>query len=124
MAPIKRLPSTNDQAIASLPQLDAVADTVDGATVQKLIAKVKPGGVFASVLGPPQNARDYPAIKVVPVFAQPDAKILQHMVQAVKSGSFRIPISRKLPLKDAAQAHAAVSSGAAGKSLLASDRIS
>ena len=53
----------DDTAIANLPPLDAVADTVDGRTAEKLIAKVKPGGVFATVLGAPQNAANYPAVK-------------------------------------------------------------
>jgi NADPH:quinone reductase-like Zn-dependent oxidoreductase len=34
----------DDTAIANLPPLDAVADTVNGRTAEKLIAKVKPGG--------------------------------------------------------------------------------
>ena len=46
----------DDTAIANLPPLDAVADTVGRTTAEKLIAKVKPGGVFASVVGAPQNA--------------------------------------------------------------------
>jgi NADPH:quinone reductase-like Zn-dependent oxidoreductase len=37
----------DDTVIASLPPLDAVADTVGGRTADKLIAKVKPGGVYA-----------------------------------------------------------------------------
>ena len=41
----------DDAAIASLPPLDAVADTVGGRTAEKLIAKIKPGGVFAAVNG-------------------------------------------------------------------------
>src|ERR1700728_894819 len=40
----------DDTAIANLPPLDAVADTVGGKTAEKLIAKVKPGGVYASVV--------------------------------------------------------------------------
>jgi len=35
----------DDAAIANLPMLDAVADTVGGRTAEKLIAKVKAGGV-------------------------------------------------------------------------------
>src|SRR5580698_5069976 len=38
----------DDTAIANLPPLDAVADAVGGKTSEKLIAKVKPGGVYAS----------------------------------------------------------------------------
>jgi NADPH:quinone reductase-like Zn-dependent oxidoreductase len=67
--------ATDDEmSMANLPELDAVADAVNGKTAEKLIAKVKRCGVFASVLGAPQNAKDYPAVKVVPVYAVPDAK--------------------------------------------------
>src|SRR6476646_6554094 len=50
----------DDTAIANLSPLDAVADMVGGRTAEKLIAKVKPGGVYASVVGPPSNAAKYP----------------------------------------------------------------
>jgi NADPH:quinone reductase-like Zn-dependent oxidoreductase len=93
--------ATDDEsAMDSLPLLDAVADTVDGKTAEKLIAKVKPGGVFASVLGPPQNAGKYPPVKVVPVYSTPNAKVLQFMAEAVRDGQLRIPISRKFPLRE------------------------
>jgi NADPH:quinone reductase-like Zn-dependent oxidoreductase len=112
----------DDKAMADLLLLDAVADTVGGTTAEKLMAKVKSGGVFASVLGVPQNAKDFPAVKGVPVYAGPDAKILLHMAEAVKAGNLRIPIGRKLPLQDAAQGHAAVEKGEVGKLLLVVDK--
>jgi NADPH:quinone reductase-like Zn-dependent oxidoreductase len=108
----------DDNAIANLSPLDAVADTVGGKTAEKLIAKVKPGGVFASVLGAPQNAETYPSVKVVPVFAKPDTKTLQFMAEAVRDGKLVIPISRKLPLSDAAAGQAAAEKGGIGKVLL------
>ena len=52
----------DDTAIANLPPLDAVADTVGGRTAEKLIAKVKPGGVYASVVGAPKNAAEYSSV--------------------------------------------------------------
>jgi NADPH:quinone reductase-like Zn-dependent oxidoreductase len=55
----------DDTAIANLPLLDAVADTVGGRTAEKLIAKVKPGRVYASVVAVPQNTAEYPSVKVV-----------------------------------------------------------
>ena len=55
----------DDTAIASLPPLDAVADTVGGRTAEKLIAKVKPGGVYATVVEAPQNAAEYPSVRVL-----------------------------------------------------------
>ena len=74
----------NDTAIANLPPLDAVADTVGGRTAEKLIAKVKPGGVFASVVGAPQNAATYPSVKAVFVFSKFDRKTLEFMAEAVR----------------------------------------
>ena len=108
----------DDNAIASLPIFDAVADTVNGKTAEKLLAKVKPGGVFASVVGAPRNAEKYATVKVVPVYATPDPKILQFMAEAVRDGKLAIPISRKLPLSKAAEAQAAAEEGGIGKVLL------
>jgi NADPH:quinone reductase-like Zn-dependent oxidoreductase len=108
----------DDTAIANLPPLDAVADTVGGKTAEKLIARVKPGGVFASVAGAPQNAAKYPSAKVVPVFSKFDRKTLQFMAEAVRDGKLVIPINRTLPLSEAAEAQAAAEKGAIGKILL------
>jgi NADPH:quinone reductase-like Zn-dependent oxidoreductase len=107
----------DDNAIADLPPLDAVADTVNGQTAEKLLTKIKPNGVFATVLGAPQSAKDYPNIKAVPVYAQPDTKILLAMAQAVKRGKLVIPLNQKVPLRDAAKVHAGAGKGS-GKVLL------
>ena len=93
----------DDTAIANLPPLDAVADAVGGKTAEKLIARVKPGGVFASVLGAPQNAAKYPSVKVVAVFSKFDRKTLEFMAEAVRDGKLVIPISQTLPLSEAAR---------------------
>lgn len=108
----------DDAAIANLPPLDAVADAVGGKTAQKLIAKVKPGGAYASVVGAPQNAATYPSVKVVPVFSKFDRKTLEFMAEAVRDGKLTIPISRTLPLREAAEAQAAAEKGGVGKILL------
>ena len=108
----------DDDAIANLELLDAVADTVGGRTAEKLIAKVKPGGVFATVLGAPQNAAKYPSAKVVPVFSKFDRKTLEFMAEAVRDGKLIIPISQTLPLSEAAKAQAAAEKGGIGKILL------
>ena len=108
----------DDTAIANLPPLDAVADTVDGATAQKLIAKVKTGGVFASVVGAPKNAAEYPSVKVAPVFSKFDRKTLEFMAEAVRDGKLVIPIGPKMPLSKAAEAQALAEKGGIGKILL------
>ncbi len=107
----------DDTAIADIAPLDAVADTVNGKTAEKLIAKVKPGGVYASVVGAPQNAAKYPSVKVAPVFSKFDRKTLVFMAEAVRDGKLVIPISQRLPLSEAAQAQAAAEKGG-GKILL------
>ena len=108
----------DDNAIANLPQLDAVADTVDGATAQKLIAKDKPGGVFATVVGAPQNAAQYPSVKVAHVFSHFDRKTLEFMAAAVRDGKLVIPIGPRLPLSKAAEGQALAEKGGIGKVLL------
>ena len=112
------LATDDDTAIASLSPLDAVADTVGGRTAEKLIAKVKPGGVYASVVEVPQNAAKYPSVKVVHVFSKFDRKTLEFMAEAVRDGKLVIPIRQKLPLSEAAEAQAAAEKGGAGKILL------
>jgi NADPH:quinone reductase-like Zn-dependent oxidoreductase len=108
----------NPDAVASLQMLDAVADTVNGTTAELLIGKVKAGGIFASVLGAPQNSAQYPSVKVIPVVAKSDPKALLQMAQAVGEGKLKIPIAAKKPLKEAADAHALVAQGINGKVLL------
>ena len=108
----------DDTAIANLPMLDAVADAVGRTTAEKLIAKVKPGGVFATVVGVPQNAAKYPSTKVAPVFSKFDRNTLQFMAEAVRDGKLVIPISRKMLLREAAEAQAMAEKGGIGKILL------
>jgi NADPH:quinone reductase-like Zn-dependent oxidoreductase len=108
----------DDAAIANLGPLDAIAATVGGRTAEKLIGKVKPGGVFASVEGAPANAGKYPAVKVAAVFSHFDRKTLEYMAWAVRDGKLVIPIGRKMPLSEAAAAQAMAEKGAVGKILL------
>src|SRR6202451_2944962 len=111
--------ATDDaSAIASLAPLDAVADTVGGRTAEKLIAKVKPGGVYASVVEAAQSAAYYPSVKVAHVFYLFGRKTLEFMGEAVRDGKLVIPIGLKLPLSEAAKAQAMAEKGGVGKILL------
>jgi NADPH:quinone reductase-like Zn-dependent oxidoreductase len=108
-----------DADIARLGFLDAIADTVGGETAQTLIGKVKQGGVYASVVGPPANAKMHPTIRVAPIMAKPDAQKLRWLAEQVADGKLRIPIDRMVPLEDTAKAHAAAEKGGVhGKILL------
>ncbi len=110
----------DDAAIASLTMVDAVADTVGGETAAKLLAKVKTGGHFgyASVL-PAGVAERNPTITVTRVFARPDASKVREFADDIRDRKFVLPISRRLPLRDAGEAQAIVEKGgAAGKVIL------
>jgi NADPH:quinone reductase-like Zn-dependent oxidoreductase len=108
----------DEKAVAGLELLDAIADTVNGPTATKLIGKLKQGGVFASVLGAPANAAEYPSIVVKTMQVKADPKVLLHMAEAVRSGKLSIPLGQRFALKDANKAHAAAEKSAAGKILL------
>jgi NADPH:quinone reductase-like Zn-dependent oxidoreductase len=109
----------NDNAsIAALGALDGVADTVGGSIAAKLIAKVKPGGIFGTVLGPPTNAALHPTVKVNHIMASPDATTIVHYAEAVRDGKLKLPIDRILPLAKAAEAQTAAEKGGIGKVVL------
>ncbi len=111
--------ATDDSAaLESLSPLDAVADTVGGKIADTLIAKVKQGGTFATVVQPPKNAANYPAVIVQHVFSHFDRQTLEFMAEAVRDGKLTIPVSRKLHLSEAAEAQAAAEKGGIGKVLL------
>jgi NADPH:quinone reductase-like Zn-dependent oxidoreductase len=109
----------NDAAIANLEPVDGIADTVGGETAAKLFGKIRKGGRFgyASVF-PPQASATNPTVEVTRVFARPDASKVREFADDIRDLTFVLPISRRLPLRDAAKAHSLVQSGGGGKILL------
>lgn len=105
-------------SFGELQQVDIVANTVRGKTAEDLLAKVKAGGTFASVTGVPANASHYPEVRAIAFVSKQDAKNLEYTVEAVRAGKLTIPIGSRLPLRNAAEAHAALAKGGAGKMLL------
>jgi len=108
----------DDTVFAAIPQVDVVANTVRGKTAEQLMGKVKPGGTFASVTGAPANAKDYPKVKVVPFVSKQDKTTMSAIIEAVRAGKLAIPISQRVPLRDAAKGMAAVEAGSGGKVIL------
>jgi NADPH:quinone reductase-like Zn-dependent oxidoreductase len=109
----------DDQAIENLPLVDAIADTVGGDVAAKLIARVKPGGTFGYASGLPENAAaSNPTVKIARVSAKPDPSKVREFADDVRDGKFVLPIGRRLPLRDAAQAHRLGEKGGIGKILL------
>jgi NADPH:quinone reductase-like Zn-dependent oxidoreductase len=109
----------DDRAIAQLPLVDGVADTVGGETAAKLFSRVKNGGNFgyASVFPDGVSATN-PAVKVTRVFARPDASKVREFADDIRDGKFVLPVSQRLPLREAAKAHALVQKGGSGKIVL------
>jgi NADPH:quinone reductase-like Zn-dependent oxidoreductase len=104
----------DDVEIAALPELDAIADTVNGQTIGKLIPKLKKSGRLGSVVGKPPLA-DQAGIDVRLVWAHSDAARLGELAKDVRDGKLKIPIAKWFPLSDIRDAHRAAQSGIEGK---------
>lgn len=109
----------DDDEIAKLGIVDAVADTVGGPLANKLIAKVRPGGNYGSVATAPSNAVLHPTVTVTRLMAHPDANTYVHYGEAIRAHKLELPIDRMMALSDAAKAHAeAEQGGIPGKIIL------
>jgi NADPH:quinone reductase-like Zn-dependent oxidoreductase len=109
----------DENAIARLPMVDGIIDTVGGETAARLFTKVKKGGSFgyASVIPDGMSAAN-PTVRITRVFARPDASKVREFTDDVRDGKFVLPISRRLPLRDAAEAHSLAEKGGSGKIIL------
>ena len=106
------------EEIDSLGLVDVVADTIGGNVGDALVSKIKPGGTYATVIGPPQNANLYSHVKVEAFGSHPDAAGMRSLAEDIVNGKFRISVDRTFPLADAAKAHAEAEKGGIGKVLL------
>jgi NADPH:quinone reductase-like Zn-dependent oxidoreductase len=100
----------SDREISALPELDAIAATVDGEVIAKLLPKLKRRGVLGSVLGTPKAAEGQD-IRMEAFMVQPNATRLARMAAAVRSGKLAIPIARKFTLSEAAAAQQLAEAG-------------
>jgi NADPH:quinone reductase-like Zn-dependent oxidoreductase len=109
----------DDDSVASLRPVDAIADTVGGEVAAKLFAKVKPGGSFgyASVV-PEGMAALNPTVTITRVFAKPDPSKVREFADDLRDGKFVLPVGRRLPLSSAAEAHVLGEKGGVGKIVL------
>jgi NADPH:quinone reductase-like Zn-dependent oxidoreductase len=106
-----------DDEIASLSELDAIADTIAGPTLEKLLPKLKKDGVVGTVVGKPPAA-EKAGIRVAEVYSQPDAKRLAELAEDVREGALEIPIAQRFKLSEIREAHTAAEKGANGKVLI------
>jgi NADPH:quinone reductase-like Zn-dependent oxidoreductase len=106
-------------AIEKFPLVDAIADTVGGEVAAKLIVKVKQSGSFGYASALPENAAaKNPTVKIARVLTRPDPSKVREFADDVRDGKFVLPIGRRMPLCDAAEAHVLGEKGGIGKILL------
>jgi NADPH:quinone reductase-like Zn-dependent oxidoreductase len=107
-----------EEEIGRLHDLDAIADTVGGTKIQRLLKTIRKGGVLGSVLGQPEGADKYD-IHVEAFMAQPDASRLYQLADDVARHEFLIPIARRMKLQEIQEAHRIFEQGGlAGKIVL------
>ena len=94
----------DEQEVSKLRDLDAIADTVGGTTIERLLPAIRSGGVLGSVLGKPAAADKFP-IRVEAFMAQPDGPRLKQLAEDVARGEFQIPIARTMKLAEIQEAH-------------------
>src|SRR5580658_1126268 len=109
----------DDRAIENFSLVDAIADTVGGDVATKLIARVKPSGSFGYTTVLPEGvAAKNPTVKITRVGARPDPSKVREFADDVRDGKFVLPIGRRMPLREAAEAHVLGQKGGIGKILL------
>ena len=107
----------DQKEIEGLRDLDAVADTVGGTTVQRLLKCIRSGGVLGSVLGKPEGADKYD-IRVEAMMAVPDASRLYELADDAARQEFLIPIARTMKLAEVQEAHRIAESGKSGGKII------
>ena len=106
-------------AISAFAKVDAVADTVGGEAGAGLFATLRAGGTFGYASFLPEGiAEKHPEVTVTRVFTRPDASKVREFADDIRDGKFVLPVSRRMPLSQAAEAHTLAQGGGAGKIVL------
>jgi len=107
----------DDAGIAELPELDAIADTVNGDTIAKLLPRLKKDGQLGSVLGEPAAAKER-GVRTHAILTQPDPKRLEDLARAMAYGRLAMQVQKRFPLAQTADAIRLARAGGAGKVLV------
>jgi NADPH:quinone reductase-like Zn-dependent oxidoreductase len=89
------------------------------------LRKVRDGGSFgyASVL--PEAAKaQYTGVEIKRVFARADPSKVREFADDIRDGKFSLPIARRMPLREAAEAHRLGEKGGIGKIILEAANLS
>jgi NADPH:quinone reductase-like Zn-dependent oxidoreductase len=109
----------DDDAIEKFRLVDAIADTIGGEVAAKLIAMIKQNGSFGyTAVLPASAAAQNPTVKITRVSTKPDPSKVREFADDLRDGKFVLPIGRRMPLRDAAEAHVLGEKGGVGKILL------
>ncbi len=100
-----------------MPDLDAIADTVGGATTAKLLSRLKRGGVVGSVVGEPAGAKER-GIAVRAMLTRRDPARLALLGESAARGELVIPVGKRFSFDQVREAHRVAESGGVGKVLL------
>jgi NADPH:quinone reductase-like Zn-dependent oxidoreductase len=103
-------------SIDRLGLVDAIADTVGGDLVARLVPRLRDGGVLASVVGEPAGVRKQ--ITVRSIVAHADPRGLVELGQEVARGSLILPVTGRFSLDQVREAFRRARDG--GKVLLTS----
>ena len=104
----------DDYKIASLREVDAIADTVGGETLTKLLPKMKKSGKLATVVGP-SAAAEKAGIRANALQVRQDSKRLAHLLEDVREGATIVPIGKRFKLSQIREAMFAAEKGGAAK---------
>jgi NADPH:quinone reductase-like Zn-dependent oxidoreductase len=103
----------DEEGLAKFVDIDSFADTVGGPVAAKLLKLLRPGAIYATVVGAPPEAANYD-IRVEMVEMRPSAVRLAQLAEAFVKGEFKIPIAKVMKLSEAAEAHRLGQAGGAG----------
>src|ERR1700731_4975806 len=92
------------------------AEPVSKSVISRLIGSQKIRG-YTAVL-PESAAAQNPTVKITRVSTQPDPSKVREFTDDVRDGKFVLPLGRRMPLRDAAEAHVLGEKGGIGKILL------
>ena len=101
----------DEDALAALGSLDAIADTVGGETLLRLYSLVKPEGTVASAVMPPPVPPTGSTQRTCSLVVSFDADRLARFMQLLVQSGQRMPVAGRYPLEEIATAHGLVEQG-------------
>lgn len=105
-------------ALERLGKVDAIADTLGDKATTPLLNHIREGGICGTVVTPPPDTSLHPELKLVRMRAHPDPSKLREFADDFRDGKFILPIARRFPLSETAEAQAYAEEGGTGGKVL------